>query len=74
MPKSYGIANTTKVQHEKYVSDAVSISVFDTPEPSFEIKRLVRCYVDGKRELADARKASNSRGKTLTQDVSGYMR
>ncbi|MDR0434028.1 MAG: antitoxin VbhA family protein [Gracilibacteraceae bacterium] len=54
---SYKIADTTKVQREKYVNDAISISVLDAPEPSPEAKQLMRDYVDGKRELADARRA-----------------
>jgi hypothetical protein len=59
MPKSYKykIADTTKVQREKYVNDAISISVLDAPEPSPEAKRLMREYVDGTRELADAKRA-----------------
>ena len=59
MPKSYKykIADTTKIQREKYINDAISISVLDAPEPSNEAKRLMRDYVDGKCELADAKNA-----------------
>jgi hypothetical protein len=57
MPKQYkySIADTTKVQREKYVNDAISISVLDALEPSGIARQLMRDYIDGKRELADAR-------------------
>jgi hypothetical protein len=51
--KDYSIAGTTKVQREKYVSDAISISVLDAPEPSAETLNLMRDYVDGRREIDD---------------------
>ena len=59
MQKSYKykIAETTKVQREKYINDAISISVLDAPEPSPVAKQLMRDYVDGKIELADAKNA-----------------
>jgi hypothetical protein len=55
VPKQYkySIADTTKVQREKYVNDAISISVLDAREPSSEAKQLMRDYVDGKREISD---------------------
>ena len=58
MPKSYNykIADTTKVQREKYINDAISISVLDAPEPSSEAKQLMRDYIDGKCELSEAKK------------------
>jgi len=58
MPKlyKYRVADTTKIQREKYINDAISISVLDAPEPSIEAKRLMRNYVDGKCELSDAKK------------------
>jgi len=58
MPKSYKykVADTTKVQREKYINDAISISVLDASEPSPEAKCLMRDYIDGKRELSEAKK------------------
>jgi hypothetical protein len=55
VPKSYKykIADTTKVQREKYVNDAISISVLGASEPSPEAKRLFREYIDGKLEISD---------------------
>jgi hypothetical protein len=52
----YNIADTTKVQREKYINDAISISVLGALEPSPEVKRLMRKYVDGTHELADVKR------------------
>ena len=56
-PYRYKVADTTKVQREKYINDAISISVLGAPEPSPEAKQLMRDYIDGKCELNEAKKA-----------------
>jgi hypothetical protein len=53
MSKDYSVQGTTKLQREKYVSDAIALSTLDAPEPSEETMSLMREYVDGKREIAE---------------------
>jgi hypothetical protein len=55
MAKDYSVQGTTKVQREKYISDAIALSTLDAPEPSEKAISLMREYIDGKCELADAR-------------------
>ena len=57
MPKSYKykVADTTKVQREKYINDAISISMLGAAEPSPEAKRLMREYIDGMCELSEVK-------------------
>ena len=56
MSKDYSVQGTTKLQREKYVSDAIALSTLDAPEPSEIALELMQEYIDGKCELADARK------------------
>jgi hypothetical protein len=49
------VQGTTKLQREKYVAEALALSTLDAPEPSLEAMALMREYIDGKCELADAR-------------------
>jgi hypothetical protein len=63
MPKDYSVRGTTKIQREKYVNDAISIAVLDAPEPSAEAKRLMRDYIDGKREIDEVLKLTIDRYK-----------
>jgi hypothetical protein len=53
MAKDYSVQGTTKLQREKYVSDAIALSTLDALEPSEETMTLMRDYVDGKREIAE---------------------
>lgn len=53
MSKDYSIQGTTKLQHEKYVSDAIALSTLDAPAPSEKTMELMRDYVDGKREISE---------------------
>ena len=53
MGKDYSVHGTTKLQREKYVNDALSLSTLDAPEPSAETMALIREYVDGKCEISD---------------------
>ncbi len=53
MAKDYSVQGTTKLQREKYVSDAIALSTLDAPEPSEDTMKLMRDYVDGKREISE---------------------
>jgi hypothetical protein len=53
MATDYSVQGTTKLQREKYVSDALALSALDAPEPSSETMELMQEYVDGKREITD---------------------
>ena len=55
MSKDYSVQGTTKLQREKHVSDAIALSTLDAPEPSEIAMALMREYIDGNCELADAR-------------------
>ena len=56
MAKDYSVQGTTKLQREKYVSDAIALSTLDAPEPSEVAMSLMQEYIDGKCEISDARK------------------
>lgn len=56
MAKDYSVQGTTKLQREKYVSDAIALSTLDAPEPSEIAMTLMQEYIDGKCEIADARR------------------
>jgi len=64
MGKDYSIQGTTKLQREKYVNDALALSSLDAPEPSEMAMTLMREYIDGKCEIADARKRIIAHYKT----------
>jgi hypothetical protein len=51
MTKDYSVQGTTKLQREKYVNEALSLSVLDAPMPSEETLALMRDYVEGNREI-----------------------
>ena len=53
MAKDYSIQGTTKLQREKYVSDAIAISTLDAPAPSEETMSLMQDYIDGNREISE---------------------
>ena len=65
MVKDYSIQGTTKLQREKYVSEAIALSTLDAPEPSEETMALMRDYVDGKREISDVLKLTIERYKVV---------
>ncbi len=64
MAKDYSVQGTTKLQREKYVSDAIALSTLDAPEPTEETMALMRDYVDGKREISEILALTISRYKT----------
>ena len=47
----YSIKNTTKKQREELVKKALAISVSGADAPTEEATKLVREYIDGKKEL-----------------------
>jgi len=69
MAKDYTIQGTTKLQREKYVNDALALSALDAPEPSSETMKLMRDYIDGKREISDVLKLTIERYKTETANA-----
>ena len=64
MAKDYSVQGTTKLQREKYADEALALSTLDAPAPSEEAMALMREYVDGKCELAEARDRMIARYKT----------
>ena len=63
MPKDYSVQGTTKLQREKYVSDAIALSTLDAPAPSEETMKLIQEYIDGKREISEVLKLTIERYK-----------
>jgi hypothetical protein len=63
MPKDYSVQGTTKLQREKYVSDAIALSTLDAPAPSEETMKLMQEYIDGKREISEVLKLTIERYK-----------
>jgi len=55
MVKDYSVQGTTKLQREKYISDAIALSTLDANEPSETAMSLMQEYIEGQCELADAR-------------------
>ena len=53
MTKDYSIQGTTKLQREKYVSDAIALSTLDAPAPSEETMSLMQDYINGEREIPE---------------------
>jgi hypothetical protein len=52
----YSIANTTKEERLAIVKNALGISISGTTMPSEESLKIVKQYVDGKKELEDVQK------------------
>lgn len=50
------IKDTSKKQREEMVKGALAISIVDAIPPSEKATKLVKEYVDGKKELADVQK------------------
>lgn len=63
MPKDYSVQGTTKLQRDKYVSDAIALSTLDAPAPSEETMKLMQEYIDGKREISEVLKLTIERYK-----------
>ena len=69
MARDYSVQGTTKLQREKYVNEALALSTLDATEPSEEAMALMREYIDGKCELADARHRMIERYKSDTANA-----
>ena len=63
--KDYSIKNTTRVQREKIVNDALGISLLGGIEPSEFAKTLVSQYIDGKMEIDEVQKSMVMKYKKL---------
>ena len=63
MSKDYSVQGTTKLQREKYVTDAIALSTLDAPEPSEQTMKLMQEYIDGKREISEVLKLTIERYK-----------
>ena len=61
MVKHYTVSKTTRVQREKIANDALGLSMLDAPAPTIETQSLLRRYVAGPMELADALPATLNR-------------
>jgi len=57
------VQGTTKLQREKYVTDAIALSTLDAPEPSEQTMKLMQEYIDGKREISEVLKLTIERYK-----------
>jgi hypothetical protein len=65
MAKDYSLQGTTKLQREKYMNEAIALATLDAPEPSETAMKLMREYIDGKCEIADARNRIIEHYKTV---------
>ena len=45
MDKNYSISETTRVEREKIVNDALALSTLDAAEPTAQTKELIDCYI-----------------------------
>lgn len=52
----YSIKNTTKKQREEFVKKALAISISGADAPTAEATKIVKEYIDGKKELEDVQK------------------
>ena len=53
MNKKYSITETTRIEREKIVNDALALSTLDAPEPTVKTKALINEYVLGNMEISD---------------------
>ena len=53
MSKDYSVQGTTKLQRETYAEEALGLSTLDAPAPSEETMKLMREYIDGRREISE---------------------
>lgn len=51
--KRYSISETTRVEREKIVYDALGISTLDAAEPTEKTMKLVNQYIIGKMEISE---------------------
>lgn len=65
MNKKYSIAETTKVEREKIVNDAMALSTLDAAEPTKQTKALINQYIMGKMEISEILKKTIERYKVV---------
>lgn len=65
MKKRYSIAETTKVEREKIVNDALALSTLDAAEPTEQTKKLIDRYIMGEMEISEILKRTISRYKVV---------
>jgi hypothetical protein len=65
MVRDYSLKGTTKLQREKYVSDALALSMVGAPAPSEETMALFDEYIDGKREIGEILKLTIERYRVV---------
>ncbi len=65
MNRKYSIAETTKVEREKIVNDALALSTLDAAEPTEATKKLINCYIMGEMEIAEVLKRTIARYKAV---------
>lgn len=63
--KKFSIAETTKVEREKIVNDALALSTLDAAEPTVQTKGLIDQYIMGKMEIAEILKKTIARYKVV---------
>lgn len=51
--KKYSIKETTKVEREKIVNNALAIATLDANTPTERTMNLIQEYIDGKKEISE---------------------
>ncbi len=65
MNKKYSIAETTMVEREKIVNDALALSTLDAAEPTRQTKALIGQYIKGNMEISEVLKKTIERYKVV---------
>ena len=65
MNKKYSIAETTRVQREKIVNDALALSTLDAAEPTVQTRKLINQYIVGKMEISEILKKTIERYRVV---------
>ena len=65
MKRKYSIAETTKVEREKIVNDALALSTLDAAEPTEVTKGLIDRYIMGEMEIAEVLKRTIERYRAV---------
>ena len=61
----YSIKNTTREERQALVKKALGISISGAEPPTNETMKIVREYIDGKKELEDVQKEIIERYKKI---------
>lgn len=65
MFKKYSIAETTRVEREKIVNDALALSTLDAAEPTEQTRKLINQYIVGKMEISEVLKKTILRYRVI---------